>query len=520
MFRYHRSLAIVLVGILLVSCVPASGYAVATVETASGSDDLSDAIETDLGDAGDDVDNTTDDAGDDVDNTTNQITADVDDTTDDAEQKADDTTNHPADAPDDGEDTTNNAGTGVEDTIDEAEERSDRTVHDGDDTTAALESDSDDVSVRSELTTGTIAIKSGMIDGITETAGVFAHAKMRTVLAIEQSVTLQLSSADGSITVSTTTGGDDSETGTTGADDSQSKTAKPTNTKIENRSASVASSRAAELSASDDATQRRSDSQADRVDNGSVNNAAIDNERPTAGTTNEGRIPISAEKTGSGIAIGALLGGIALVARTTGTAAGLSTLSGSGGSLVGTLVSLIRNWIGRLLTIFGYQRYSADDPLEHETRAQLYECICDSPGTYLSEIKDETNLTMGTARYHLRILEFENLIVSEQIRGRRRYVPVGTAWAELEAALQDDSTAQILEALVNHGPDSVSGLAEHLDRDPSTITHHLDRLASDGIVERERDGRAVLNKLAEEAQIVLEEEPTATASKPVPGSAD
>ena len=66
--------------------------------------------------------------------------------------------------------------------------------------------------------------------------------------------------------------------------------------------------------------------------------------------------------------------------------------------LLATLVSVLRDWAARILGLFGYKRYSDDDPLEHETRERLYECIRDSPGVYLSEITEETGLKMGTAR--------------------------------------------------------------------------------------------------------------------------
>ncbi len=157
---------------------------------------------------------------------------------------------------------------------------------------------------------------------------------------------------------------------------------------------------------------------------------------------------------------------------------------------------MLREWATRLFALLGYQRFSDDDPLEHETRSAIYDHVRDSPGTYLAEIGEETDVPMQTARYHLRILEFENLISRKNIRGRRRYFPIGSESDELDAALNDEPTAAVLHALATEGPDSVSGLAETLDRDPSTVTHHLERLEEDGLVERERDGRSVVNRLA------------------------
>jgi DNA-binding transcriptional ArsR family regulator len=50
------------------------------------------------------------------------------------------------------------------------------------------------------------------------------------------------------------------------------------------------------------------------------------------------------------------------------------------------------------------------------------------------------------------------------------------------------------------GGASVSELADELGRDPSTVTHHLQRLDADDMVVREREGRAVINCLSVEAR--------------------
>jgi len=230
--------------------------------------------------------------------------------------------------------------------------------------------------------------------------------------------------------------------------------------------------------------------------------------------------PVPSSGAGAGLAIGGVAVGTLFAARKFEVAATV-TRPGGGSSLLSTLAALVRTWVTRLLAILGYKRYSDDDPLEHEAREQLYNAICDSSGASLSEISDDAGVPLQTARYHLRILDFENLVNHESIRGRRRYYPINAQWAELEAALNDDSTASIIETLAEDGPTSVSSLADALGRDPSTISHHLDRLADDELVEREREGRAVLNKLAPRAEQALQEDEAMTsAAPPASGQAD
>lgn len=92
---------------------------------------------------------------------------------------------------------------------------------------------------------------------------------------------------------------------------------------------------------------------------------------------------------------------------------------------------------------------------------------------------------------------------------------------EFEASDIPEDVENETEDTTDEGPDSVSDLAERLDRDPSTVTHHLDRLAEDGIVERERDGRAVVNKLADSARIAMADDDAPTAARePVPSGSD
>ncbi len=153
------------------------------------------------------------------------------------------------------------------------------------------------------------------------------------------------------------------------------------------------------------------------------------------------------------------------------------------------------DWVWRILGLLGYQRYDDSDPLEHDSRATIHDVLHETPGAYLSEISDKTDIPLSTVRYHLKILEHENLVARTKMRGKRRYFPAGTEPSDLIAALDDDGSGAVLRSLASHGPDSVSGLAEKLDRDVSTVSYHLQQLAEDGLVEREHEGPAVVNRL-------------------------
>ncbi len=146
--------------------------------------------------------------------------------------------------------------------------------------------------------------------------------------------------------------------------------------------------------------------------------------------------------------------------------------------------------------------------ITHETRASLYDHLRTKPGTYLSALTDAAavDAPRPTVRYHLKVLERRGLVTSEKRRGRRHFFPVGSAPDTLELAMSSASTRAILEALAESA-DTVSSLAERVDRDPSTVTYHLSRLEDDGLVDRERQGQAVVNRLTPGARTVLRQGP-------------
>ncbi|PSP33263.1 hypothetical protein BRC63_10670 [Halobacteriales archaeon QH_10_70_21] len=188
-----------------------------------------------------------------------------------------------------------------------------------------------------------------------------------------------------------------------------------------------------------------------------------------------------------------------------------STGSGTGSTgLLSALLDEVKPFVFPLR----YSRYDDSDPLEHDARERVYEIVNETPGTYLSEVSEQAGLPLSTTRHHMKVLEREDLVSGAKLRGKRRFYPAYADGIELAAALNDDSTASIIDALARLGASSVSDLADDLGRDPSTISHHLQRLDGDGIITREREGRAVMNELSAEARTALEPETT-----PRPGEA-
>lgn len=221
------------------------------------------------------------------------------------------------------------------------------------------------------------------------------------------------------------------------------------------------------------------------------------------------------------VAVGAGLA-IAGAAVRTGLAGGL--LAGAPAIAPEGLRMTVRGAIDRVIRSIAPMRYSRwddSDPLEHEGRAGVFEVIEGSPGIYLTAVSERTDVPLSTLRHHVRVLERENLIAGATVRGRRRFYPANRDDVELAAALNDEATAPIIDALARLGPTSVSALADAVERDVSTVTHHLQRLEEGGLVQRTREGREIANRLAPDVHAALAPvEPESDRPIDAPVSAD
>lgn len=144
-----------------------------------------------------------------------------------------------------------------------------------------------------------------------------------------------------------------------------------------------------------------------------------------------------------------------------------------------------------------YSRYDESNPLDNATRATIHDTVSEDPGLSLSALSERAGIPRSTVRYHVRILKEEGLVETTTVRGKRRAHPAEDDNPALAASLSDDATATLLETVARDGPASVSDLADALDRTPGTVSYHLERLAEDGLVERERAGNAVVTTLAD-----------------------
>lgn len=156
--------------------------------------------------------------------------------------------------------------------------------------------------------------------------------------------------------------------------------------------------------------------------------------------------------------------------------------------------------------ILGYSRYDDSDALENGTRAEIYDLVRDSPGTYHAQIAAQTDVTEETVRYHSRVLADEGFVEVRKFRGRRRLYPVTmeAEAPEITAAIADSAAASVLEVIERQEPTTLSSVADTVGCAPSTAAHHLDRLEEDGLITRQRDGGSVRVSLRTDARSVVQ----------------
>lgn len=133
-------------------------------------------------------------------------------------------------------------------------------------------------------------------------------------------------------------------------------------------------------------------------------------------------------------------------------------------------------------------------------RSDILACVADSPGIHLRRVERETSLPLGQVLYHLDRLERMGLVVSARDSGFRRYYlshDVGRAEKRYLAALRHEVPRHILVRLLETSPMSHKELQAAVGVAASTLSFHLQRLLTSGVLLRERRGTANHYSIAE-----------------------
>lgn len=153
-----------------------------------------------------------------------------------------------------------------------------------------------------------------------------------------------------------------------------------------------------------------------------------------------------------------------------------------------------------VMAYLGYR--SSRLPLEHKARRRIYACVRDHPGIAPAEIARATGLNRGTIQYHLSCLRDAGLVGILRRKGRVGYFrngDYGTIEKSVYLHLRNDVCRQIYTLLLDDPGITQSEIADAVGISRSTVAWYLRRLAADGLVESDRDGRTVRYALTPEA---------------------
>lgn len=175
----------------------------------------------------------------------------------------------------------------------------------------------------------------------------------------------------------------------------------------------------------------------------------------------------------------------------------LSTPTTSGSA--SAVVTVVESLSGESIVFLGaYSRFGDGSPLEHPIRSEIDALASRVPGVQFTEAVSSADASESTVRYHTRVLEREGYVQTATVWGTQRLFPAETDASHFEglAAFRDDSRSAVLRAIDRNEPATVTTLAEDVDRAPSTVSHHLSRLESADLIDRERVGQSVDVSLA------------------------
>ncbi|MFX1602889.1 MAG: winged helix-turn-helix transcriptional regulator [Promethearchaeota archaeon] len=144
--------------------------------------------------------------------------------------------------------------------------------------------------------------------------------------------------------------------------------------------------------------------------------------------------------------------------------------------------------------------------LLHPFRRDLYQVLCENPGTYLLELVDMLESPLGTLTWHLRILEREGLVKSIKFAGKRLYYPkmLRSREAEMAYLTMRSRTAQGIFAYIVNNPSCYQEqMAETLGVHHDTVRWHVSRMQKVGLVKVVKEGRKKRHYLDDLGQALL-----------------
>lgn len=155
----------------------------------------------------------------------------------------------------------------------------------------------------------------------------------------------------------------------------------------------------------------------------------------------------------------------------------------------------------------GFRRLSRYNVLTQPVRVEIYNYIQMHPGTPFSVIAEKNEINRGTLHYHLHILLREGRILEWREGGRTTYFENNGKYSmnekQILSRLRSGTAGEICMFLAMCHGATRSEIAQRMNIAPSSVSWHLSRLNSSGIVISEKDGQKTTYCLTSEATTLI-----------------
>lgn len=132
------------------------------------------------------------------------------------------------------------------------------------------------------------------------------------------------------------------------------------------------------------------------------------------------------------------------------------------------------------------------DPLELTNRKRIFEVVRQNPGVHFRGLQRLTKMPIGVLTYHLDYLADRGLLTVDKQESFTRYFPEGRISREKQRMLamlrQEIPRGIILFLLMNPGA-THGQVLENFTISGGTLSYHVKKLVSSGIISVERTGR-------------------------------
>jgi predicted transcriptional regulator len=128
----------------------------------------------------------------------------------------------------------------------------------------------------------------------------------------------------------------------------------------------------------------------------------------------------------------------------------------------------------------------------NENTQKVLQFIQENPGCHMRWIKKDLNMSMGSVRYHLNVLEQAGRIVSEKENLKKFYFPIGsfqTFERNLLKILNQDTAREIILFIIERRNPTQTDIVNSVKISHATANWHLTRLVILGIIYEEKDGK-------------------------------